>query len=64
MTQFFRSVHKEKKLSHFVLKSWVAGGAKILPNFLGQMTQFFRSVHKEKKMSHFDLKRWVTGVVI
>ena len=35
MTQFF-SVHQEKKLSHIDLKSWVTGGTKIRPNFLGQ----------------------------
>ena len=33
MTQFFLSVHREKKLSHFDLKSWVTGGIKIRPNF-------------------------------
>ena len=45
MTQFFLSVHQEEKLSHFDLKSWVTGGTKIRPNFLGQ-NEFFLSVHQ------------------
>ena len=53
MTQFFLSVHREKKLSHLDLKSWVSGGIKIQPNFLGQMIQFFRSAHREKKIESF-----------
>ena len=35
MTQFFRLVHQEKKLSQFDPKSWVTGGIKIWLNFLG-----------------------------
>ena len=31
MTQFFLSVHREKKLTYFDLKSWVTGGTKIWP---------------------------------
>ena len=48
MSQLFLSVHREKKLSHFDLKSWVTGGIKIRPNFLGQNDTIFRSVHREK----------------
>ena len=48
MTQYFRSVHQEKKLSHFDPKSWGTGGTKIWPNFLGQNDWIFRSVHREK----------------
>ena len=57
----FFSVHREKKLNHFDLKSWVTGGTKIRPNFLGQNDSIFLSMHWEKKFSHFDLKSWVTG---
>ena len=39
MTQFFLSVHQEKKLSHFDLKT---------PNFLGQNDSIFRLIHREK----------------
>ena len=48
MTQFFRSVHREKKLSHFDPKSWVTGGTKIWLNFVGQNDLISRSVHREK----------------
>ena len=48
MTQFFRSVHRKKKLSHSDPKSWVTGGTKIWPNFLGQNDSIFRSMHREK----------------
>ena len=52
MTQFFLSMHREKKLSHFNTKSWVAGGTKIWPKklTLGELK--------------FDLKTWVTGGII
>ena len=56
MTQFFLSVHQEKKLSHFDPKSWVTGGTEIWPNFLAKNDWIFRSVHREKKLSHFDIK--------
>ena len=56
MTQFFRSVHQEKKLSILTLKVESLAELKIDPNFLVNMTQFFLSVHREKKLSHFDLK--------
>ena len=62
MTQFFLSEHREKKLSHFDLKSWVTGGIRILPNFVRQNDSIFHSVHREKKLSHFDPKSWVTGL--
>ena len=61
MTQFFLSVHREKILSNFDLKSWVIGGTKIWPNFLGQNDSIFFSMNREMKLSHFDLKSWVTG---
>ena len=55
-------VHWEKKMSHFDLQSWVTGGTKIWPNFLGQNYLIFSSQCNEKKnLSHFDLKSWVTG---
>ena len=41
MTQFFRSVHREKKMSHFDPESWVTGGTKIRPNFLSQNDSIF-----------------------
>ena len=44
----FFSVHREKKFSHFDLKSWVTGGTKIRHNFLGQNDSIFLSVHREK----------------
>ena len=61
MTQFFLSVHQEKKLSHFNHKSWVTGGTNIRPNFLGQNDSIFSLSAPKKKLSHFDLKSWVTG---
>ena len=60
----FLLVHREKKLSNFDLKSWVAGGIKIRPNCLGQNDSIFRSMHREKYLSHFDLKSWITGGII
>ena len=42
----FLSVHREKKFSHFDLKSWVTGGIKIQPNFLGQNDSIVLSVHR------------------
>ena len=57
MTQFFLSVHQEKKLIPFNLKSWVTGGTKIRHNFLGQNDQnFFLSVHREKNWVILTLK--------
>ena len=41
MTQSFLSVHQEKKLSHFDLKSWVTGEIKIWYIFLGQNDSIF-----------------------
>ena len=64
MTQFFLSVQREKKLSHFDLKSWVTGEIKLKPNFLGQNDSMFSlSAPREKKikkLSHFDPKSWAT----
>ena len=59
MTLCFLTVHREKKFSHFDLKSWVIGGIKIQPNFLGQNDTIFFC-----ELSHFDLKSWVTGGII
>ena len=56
MAQFFLSVQREKKLSHFDLKSWVTGGTKIWSNFLGQNDSIFLSVHREKKKVILTLK--------
>ena len=56
----FFSVHREKKLSHFDLKSWVTDRTKIqilvppVTQVLGQNDSIFLSVHREKKFSHFD----------
>ena len=61
MTKFFLSVHREKILSNFDLKSWVTGGTNIWPYFLGQNDSIFHSVHWEKWLSLFDPKSWVTG---
>ena len=60
MTQYF-SVHREKKLSHFDLKSWVTGGIKIRPNFLGQNDSIFSLSAPREKLNHFVPKSWVTG---
>ena len=60
MTQFFLSVHWEKKLTHFDLKSWVTGGTKIRPDFLGQNDSIF-SLSAREKIESFDPKSWVTG---
>ena len=51
----------DSKLSHFDLKSWVTGGIKIQPNFLGQSDSIFSLSAPRGKMSHFDSKTWVTG---
>ena len=49
MTQFFRSVQRErKKLSHIDPKTWVTGLTKIWSNFLGQKDSIFSSAHQEK----------------
>ena len=53
MTQFFLSVHREKKLSHFVLKSWVTGGIKIRPNSLGQNYSIFSLSAPREKIESF-----------
>ena len=63
MTQFFLSVHREKKLSHFDLKSWVTGGTIIQNILLSQNDSIFLSVHREKKFSLLDLKSSVTGEI-
>ena len=49
MTQFFLSALREK-MSHFDLQSWVTGGTKIWPNFLGQNYLIFSSQCNEKKI--------------
>ena len=54
-------MHREKKFSHFDLKSWVIGGIKIQLNFLGQNGSIFSLRAPREKMSHFDPKTWVTG---
>ena len=50
MTQFFLSVHQEKKMSHSDLKSWVTGGIKIRPNFLGQNDSIFSLIAPREKI--------------
>ena len=60
MTQFF-SQCTERKIQSFDLKSWVTGGIKIQPNFLGQNDSIFLLIAPREKMSHFDHKTWVTG---
>ena len=49
MIQFFLSMHREKKMSHFDLKSWVSGETKIRLNFLGQNDSIFLSQCTERK---------------
>ena len=61
MTQFFLSVHREKILSNFDLKSWVTGGTKIWPNFLGQKDSIFFLSEQRDEIESFWLKSWVTG---
>ena len=61
MTQFFSLSAPREKLSHFDLKSWVAGGIKILPIFLGQNESIFSLSAPREKLRHFDPKSWVTG---
>ena len=56
MTQFFRSVQREKKLSHFDPKSWVTGGTKIRSNFLGKNNWTNSLSALREKLSRFDLK--------
>ena len=53
MTQFFLSVHGEKKLSHFDLKSRVTGGIKIRPVFLGQNESNFSLSAPREKIESF-----------
>ena len=53
MTQFFLSVHREKKLSHFDLKNWVTGGTKIWPNFLGQNDSIYSLSSQREKIESF-----------
>ena len=48
---FSLSALREKNKS-FVLKSWVTGGNKMRPNFLGQNYSIFLSVHREKKLQY------------
>ena len=57
MTQFLRSVHWERKLSHFDPKRWGTGGTKFRPKFLGQYDSIFLSVYWGKKLSH-KLSHW------
>ena len=49
------------KMSHFNLKSWLTGGMKIRPNFLGQNDSIFLLSAPRKKKIHFDPQSWVTG---
>ena len=48
-------------MRQFDLKSWVTGGIKIRPNFLGQNDSIFSLSAQEKKLSHVDPKSWVIG---
>ena len=57
MTQFFSKYTERKtKFSYLDLKSWVTGGTKIQPNFLGQNNSIFTLSAPIEKLSHFDLK--------
>ena len=59
MTQFFLSVHWEKKIDSFWPKK--LGRILVLPVnqlFKVKITQFLLSMHWEKKLSHFGLKSW------
>ena len=60
MTQFFLSLHWEKKLSQFDLKSWIKFKFRQWLNFLGQNDSIFfnRRGALREKLSHFDLKSW------
>ena len=65
MTHFFLSVHQEKKMSHFDLKSWVTGWTKNLSNFFGQNDSIFLSLYREKKIESFwskKLSHWRTKI--
>ena len=59
MTQFFLSVHRDKKLSQFDLKIWVKFYFRQWLNFLGQNDSFFSIGALREKLSHFYLKSWV-----
>ena len=50
MTQFFLSVHWEKKLSHFDLKKWVEFQFRLWLNFLGQYDSIFSLGALREKM--------------
>ena len=61
MTQFFLSMHCERKIESFWPKKVGSNfGSASDSTFKVKMTQFFLSMHWEKKMSHIDLKSWVT----
>ena len=57
MTQFFRSVHREKKRSHFDTKNSITGRTKIRPKFLGQNDLVFSISAPREKNESFDLKK-------
>ena len=62
MTQFFLSVHREKKWSHFdqsQLSHW--RNQNFTQLFRSKWLNFSLPVDREKKLSHYDLKSWVTG---
>ena len=53
MTQFFRSVHRDKKLSHFHSRSSVTAGIKIRHNFLGKNDSIFPLSAPREKIEPF-----------
>ena len=55
MTQFFLSVHQEKKMSHFDINSWVIDGTKFRPKFLDQNDNFFSQCTERKNWVIFIL---------
>ena len=57
MTQFFLSMHREKKLSHFDLKSRVTGGIIIQPGKVSNW-RIFESIGLWM-LSQFDSQCWV-----
>ena len=57
MTQFFLSMHREKKLSHFDLKGWVRCGIIIRPGKVSNWI-IFESIGLSM-LSQFDSQCWV-----
>ena len=55
--QIFLSVHREKKLSHFDLKSWITGGIIIRPGKVSNW-RIFESIWLSM-LSQFDSQFWV-----